>query len=106
MWSPFLIGAGNLDHLEGEIGHQKPMAGLSMIFQPEILNLTMEFCGLDDSNLSSRCLHLEQVLGLADLRTGTADALLQEERLSPSLAGGRGRQEVNCFGNASSSSGA
>lgn len=45
--TPFRIGAGNLDHLEGEIGHQKTN-GRTLHDLPtrNPVNLTMEFCGL------------------------------------------------------------
>lgn len=100
METPFLIGAGNLDHLEGEIGHQKTNGSTPHDLPTRnLVNLTMEFCGLMTVlwALAAPALRTEQVLetGFQSQRTGMADILLQGKTVEPlPIADGREAERV------------
>ena len=100
--TPFLIGAGNLDHLEGEIGHQKTNGSTPhSLATRSLVNLTMEFCGLMTVlwALAAPALRTEQVLetGFQSQRTETADTLLQGKTVKPlPIAEGREAERVKC----------
>lgn len=84
--TPFL-GAGNLDHLEGEIGHQKTNGSTPRNLPARNPgSLTVGLCGLTTViwALAAPALRTEQVLetGFQSQRMGTAGALLRGKQAS------------------------